>query len=176
MGSLLLLPLRPAPTFQGAAGCVAVYAHLQCLKEIGLMAVTAAPTNSFRHQGQDQEQRRRMQNLEWEPLEELEYEEAPVGAGNVWAKLLEAGEHPGCSSPPCAEVSPRMLLPCLDGFQLGHRMSFSMRGVHASQQDSRTFHQEKITLDKIRSTGGQYLRSNRTLSCRYLVQSGKRTR
>lgn len=33
-----------------------------------------------------------------------------VGADAVWAKLLEARDHPPCSSPPCNEVRPPLLV------------------------------------------------------------------
>lgn len=83
------------------------------------MVVTAAPTTSFRRRGQDQEQRR-TQDLEWGPVEERGHGEAPVGADNVWAKLLEASEHRSCSSPPCSEVIPPMFRAY--GFHFRHRM------------------------------------------------------
>lgn len=38
---------------------------------------------------------------------------ALVGAGAVWAKLLEAKQHPPCSSPPCKEVSPPCFSPIM---------------------------------------------------------------
>jgi len=72
----------------------------------------AAATNLF-HEERNQEQQRREQDLEWgttfNPMGQHGDEDAPIGAGNVWAKLVEASEHRSCSSPPCTEVSPLMV-------------------------------------------------------------------